>query len=517
MNISSTPSSVFQHGIVRNSSIIEGAKTEVAGPRENCSGDYSQSNGDDDDDDNSVESALFDVAIVISEDTASVCPLPLISVELPLDPTSLCTTAPTSAIESRSSSASTVTALKGGAAVPSKVTSTLISNTASAYPRPSPKLISPKSKRRKLCKASDRQENTGRWSTDEHKLFLRGLEVYGRGGWKEISSLVCTRTPTQVRTHAKKYFIKMAKEGKTMQRDQVEEVGSRSNNFRDSPVIPADDERLNVDIGKTAVTDVRAFRSHIPDKQDQSSLFHPYCGQVGLDIKAARPSQFRRASVVSLDTQQAHTREVVAYSPNRIDVTCDPFRPELKTDCQNVGNERLRDMLDSRIQDYKKANLVKKHAIARDVVASIMDDASSQLLQQDKASGVYKPVPIELATFRVMSLLDKITQVADGEEKRQVKESEEGKLNEAFVECLGSHENKMGSFELHGPRSVAKSLVGLEEMEEMGQELNLDIVHDGNLECDLGADLGADYKVETDLESDFEDFGLNVKLDKMSN
>jgi len=75
----------------------------------------------------------------------------------------------------------------------------------------------------------------------------------------------------------------------------------------------------------------------------------------------------------------------------------------------------------------------------------------------------------------------------------------------------------MGSFKLHGPTSVAITLIGLEEFEELGQELNVDIVQDGNLECDLGADLGADYKVETDLESDFEDFGLNVKLDKMSN
>mmetsp|Transcript_24544 Transcript_24544/g.42009 ORF Transcript_24544/g.42009 Transcript_24544/m.42009 type:complete len:421 (+) Transcript_24544:117-1379(+) len=415
MNISSTPSLFFKRGkVLRNASesILEEGRPEVAdlmGSAHFCS------NSNDDDDNSSVESALFDAVVAISddmasEDVASVCPLPLVSVELPLDPTSLSTTALTSATETRPLSAYTVAAFNGGAAVASKISSAPLANMVSAYPHPSPTLNSSEAKRR-TC---DQHQNTGRWSTYEHELFLRGLEVYGSSAWTQISKLVCTRTAIQVRTHAKKYFIKMAKEGKTMQRDQVEEVGSRSNNFRDSPVIPADDERLNVDIGKTAVTDVRAFRSHIPDKQDQSSLFHPYCGQVGLDIKAARPSQFRRASVVSLDTQQAHTREVVAYSPNRIDVTCDPFRPELKTDCQNVGNERLRDMLDSRIQDYKKANLAEKHDIARDVVASMMDDESSQFLQQDKVSGVYKPLPKELATFRVMSLLNRISQVADG-------------------------------------------------------------------------------------------------------
>mmetsp|Transcript_302 Transcript_302/g.494 ORF Transcript_302/g.494 Transcript_302/m.494 type:complete len:352 (-) Transcript_302:296-1351(-) len=49
--------------------------------------------------------------------------------------------------------------------------------------------------------------NRGRWSTEEHNLFLQGIEVYGRQ-WRSISILVKTRTPTQVRTHAQKTFSK---------------------------------------------------------------------------------------------------------------------------------------------------------------------------------------------------------------------------------------------------------------------------------------------------------------------
>lgn len=53
-------------------------------------------------------------------------------------------------------------------------------------------------------------ENTGRWTTEEHRLFLQGLEQHGKG-WKKIASLIQSRTVVQIRTHAQKYFQKMAK------------------------------------------------------------------------------------------------------------------------------------------------------------------------------------------------------------------------------------------------------------------------------------------------------------------
>lgn len=56
-------------------------------------------------------------------------------------------------------------------------------------------------------------ENTGRWTQEEHERFLQGLELFGKK-WTKVAEVVRTRTTVQVRSHAQKYFQKMVK-GKT--------------------------------------------------------------------------------------------------------------------------------------------------------------------------------------------------------------------------------------------------------------------------------------------------------------
>uniref|UniRef100_A0A6S8HTR1 histone deacetylase n=1 Tax=Amphora coffeiformis TaxID=265554 RepID=A0A6S8HTR1_9STRA len=54
------------------------------------------------------------------------------------------------------------------------------------------------------------QEQTGRWTREEHEAFLDALKVYGKE-WKKVAAKVKTRTVVQTRTHAQKYFQKLQK------------------------------------------------------------------------------------------------------------------------------------------------------------------------------------------------------------------------------------------------------------------------------------------------------------------
>lgn len=52
--------------------------------------------------------------------------------------------------------------------------------------------------------------NNGRWTDEEHRHFLAAARQYGRR-WKTIAATLGTRTATQVRTHALKFYAKIAK------------------------------------------------------------------------------------------------------------------------------------------------------------------------------------------------------------------------------------------------------------------------------------------------------------------
>ncbi|XP_074561398.1 transcription factor MYBS3-like [Curcuma longa] len=58
--------------------------------------------------------------------------------------------------------------------------------------------------------ASCRERKKGNpWTEEEHRMFLLGLQKLGKGDWRGISrNYVVSRTPTQVASHAQKYFIR---------------------------------------------------------------------------------------------------------------------------------------------------------------------------------------------------------------------------------------------------------------------------------------------------------------------
>lgn len=66
----------------------------------------------------------------------------------------------------------------------------------------------PKSKT-KIVNTKDgaKKYNTGRWSAEEHKRFMKAIELYGKD-WKKVQQYVGTRTSAQSRSHAQKVLPK---------------------------------------------------------------------------------------------------------------------------------------------------------------------------------------------------------------------------------------------------------------------------------------------------------------------
>ena len=78
------------------------------------------------------------------------------------------------------------------------------------------KEIKSKHKRNNLCNSVGNQSKkecsfeTGRWKIDEHQRFVEAIIKYGND-WKQVQKCVGTRSSTQARSHAQKFFIKIKK------------------------------------------------------------------------------------------------------------------------------------------------------------------------------------------------------------------------------------------------------------------------------------------------------------------
>ncbi|KAL4595932.1 hypothetical protein ACB092_12G127900 [Castanea dentata] len=72
-------------------------------------------------------------------------------------------------------------------------------------------------------KAVDRERKKGTpWTEEEHVVFLAGLKKLGKGDWRGISKkFVTTRSPSQVASHAQKYFLRQAAIDKKKRRPSV--------------------------------------------------------------------------------------------------------------------------------------------------------------------------------------------------------------------------------------------------------------------------------------------------------
>ena len=85
-------------------------------------------------------------------------------------------------------------------------------------------------------KQKDSNYNTGRWTEEEHKKFIEGILEYGNE-WKKVQKIIKTRSSTQARSHAQKFFLRIKKSIFELSKNPNEEIKFSNDKNIDTEII----------------------------------------------------------------------------------------------------------------------------------------------------------------------------------------------------------------------------------------------------------------------------------------
>ncbi|KAF5743044.1 putative Myb-like transcription factor family protein [Tripterygium wilfordii] len=155
------------------------------------------------------------------------------------------------------------------------------------------------------------------WTEEEHRSFLAGLEKLGKGDWRGIArNFVTTRTPTQVASHAQKYFLRQANLNKKKRRsslfDTVGSINRIGNHVNTSNSMSSDttltllglgsvQQNINLDDQETGLSQLGCSNnpgeiwSDGSDKEDRK-INPPNAAKPSLDLTLGAPTRHLEAN-----------------------------------------------------------------------------------------------------------------------------------------------------------------------------------------------------------------------------
>ncbi|PXF49075.1 Myb-like protein J [Gracilariopsis chorda] len=144
------------------------------------------------------------------------------------------------------------------------------------------------------------------WTREEHYLFLEALAIYGRGCWKETAAIVGTRLPTQVQSHAQKFFKRGEKRKKVKR--SIHDLGLESKEMKQVSA------RLRADPSPTARSCIQRINA-AKKEHERSQLLHSN-GQQRVRTSSANPAPVAQlhSLVQSFPTHSSASRAPAVYN-----------------------------------------------------------------------------------------------------------------------------------------------------------------------------------------------------------
>lgn len=114
--------------------------------------------------------------------------------------------------------------------------------------------------------------NTGRWSGEEHQQFIEAMFLYGNE-WKRVQQHIKTRSSTQARSHAQKFFIKLRKKFLEENADDDMDTEAKCNemiiNWIKETISPELVEKLNGNLNEENLFDFKLSDEAFSEKKNR--------------------------------------------------------------------------------------------------------------------------------------------------------------------------------------------------------------------------------------------------------